>query len=304
MVGRFGDRILDAAYIADYNSVKSLLREVREQQESGILTNKKQNSVNAVDTEGRNALHLCGLDPQEERLVVDDCCRRIAMMLKSAGTDLNATEKNGMNAVHYGATNGFPTFVTFLCKVGGVSCDEKDMEGRTPLLKAVAHGFKDTFYALYDNGASIHVSDSEGLSILHYVVRLIGNEKSNDAHRPFLVEVLKLGEISVDSKDHSGRTPLMYAAMNDDLETTSELLKYGADPRVQDKYKVTATSMAKNREIFVMLVGTAADLAVKEHERWMSQQQEELENSLEDEGELEFREFLENSKIHPPIDEF
>ena len=168
VVGRFGDSILDAAYIADYKSIQLFLRELRDEEEKGIITNKKKLDVNAVDLDGRNALHLCGLDPQDDRLVVDDRCRRIATMLKSAGTNLNATEKNGLNAVHYGATKGFPTFVSFLCSKGGVPCDERDAEGRTPLLKAIAHGFNDTFYALYEVGANVHVKDSEGLNIIHY----------------------------------------------------------------------------------------------------------------------------------------
>ena len=300
IVGRFGDSILDAAYIADYKSIQLFLRKLREEEEEGLLSNKKKMNVNAVDSEGRNALHICGLDPQEDRLAVDDSCRRIAMMLKSAGTNMNAKENNGMNAVHYGAANGFSTFVSFLCGKGGVPCDEMDAEGRTPLLKAVAHGFNDTFHALYEVGANVHIKDSDGLGILHCAVRLIGNEK-NDAHRPFLMELLNLGMMSVDMKDNSGRTPLMYAALNNDIESVSYLLKYGADPRIQDVYEVTAARMTKNRNIFAKLAEAAADYAVKEHELWMLQQQQELDKSLEEEGELEFQEFMRN---HPPLDEF
>ena len=301
IVGRFGDPILDAAYIADYKSIQLFLREIREEQEEGVMGNKKKKDVNAVDTEGRNALHLCGLDPQDERLIVDDCCRRIALMLNSEGTNLSATEKNGLNAVHYGATKGFPTFVSFLCRKGNVPCDQKDAEGRTPLLKAVAHGFNDTFHALYELGADVNVKDSEGLSILHYAVRLVANEKE-DVFLPFLEELLKLNLMSLDVKDNEGRTPLMYAALNNHLKMVSKLLDYGADPRIQDVYEITAARMSKNREIFAILAEAVANYTLKEHEKWMQQQQQELDNFPEEEGEeVDFEKLL---RDNPSIDEF
>ena len=160
----------------------------------------------------------------------------------------------------------------------------------------VAHGFNDTFYVLYEHGADVHIKDSEGLSILHYAVRLVGNEK-NDLYIPFVEDLLKLGVVSIDIKDDSGRTPLMYAALNNDLKMVSKLLDYGADPRIQDVYEITAARMSKNREIFTMLAEAAADYALKEHERWIQQQQQELDNTQEEEegGELEFQEFLRNN---------
>ena len=78
--------------------------------------------MNSVDNLGRGALHLCGLDPQSERTVVDLTCLRIAKILRGKGVNMSADDVHGMNAVHYSVVKGLPQLTTYLCEIG-VHCD-------------------------------------------------------------------------------------------------------------------------------------------------------------------------------------
>ena len=58
IIGRFGDKLLDACYIADLERIKLFLSSDK------VLSSDLPIDVNSVDTLNRNALMLCGLDPQ------------------------------------------------------------------------------------------------------------------------------------------------------------------------------------------------------------------------------------------------
>ena len=97
-------------------------------------------------------------------------------------------------------------------------------------------------------------------------------------YRPFLTEVMRpRGKISspesltVDCRDSSGRTPLMYAVLvgGAALDVASDLISYGADPRLLDKFGVSAQNMAeKASPLYIILAEASVALTVKAHNDW------------------------------------
>jgi ankyrin repeat protein len=235
--------------------------------DSTILSADEVIDPNAVDTKSRNALILCGLDPQtDSRSQLDMACTEIARLLSTAGTNLSHTDNEGLNAIHYGSVKGLNQFVSFLCS-SGIPCDIADREGRTPIMKSVAHGFIDTFKALLDHGASVYNVDSDGLTILHYITRL---SISDYRYKDFFEFILTEKRISIDinSVDGMDRTAFMYAALAGSIEIMTILLYYGADPRLEDKYGISALNMVKDPAIYSFVADANADFALKLHSKW------------------------------------
>ena len=69
----------------------------------------------------------------------------------------------------------------------------------------------------------------------------------------------------MNAQDAQGRTPLMYAVMNDDLDVSQFLLELGADPTVQDMFGVTAFAMTENEAIQMELREFSVKWAIDKH---------------------------------------
>jgi hypothetical protein len=150
------DDLLNAVHMADVARVQYLVVD----RDAEVLSSYSPVMVNRIDpTYDRISLMVCGLDPQKRSRVETDLdCVAIAKMLYSAGVNISHVDKHGWDSVAMGAVRGFDRFCEYLI-AQGAHHDRADVEGRTPLMKAAAHGHYDTFQLLVEKGADLSCSD-------------------------------------------------------------------------------------------------------------------------------------------------
>lgn len=274
------NELMEAVHNADLQRVKLLLSLDQE-----ILTARPPVIIDRTDEQhGRTPLLVCGLDPQErDRPTLDRDCVNIAKLLHKRGANMLHVDNAGWDALSMGAARGLTRFCRYLIRNHSLAIDRKDSEGRTALMKAAFHGYYDTLEMLVLNGANTsNIQDNNGLSALHYatiytlqnpkqidffknVTHLISNFTVNTVQNATATHTLN----SDSFLDKDERTCLMYAAISNNIAVSKALLTIGADPRKQDKYGVTCSTMSSNEELRLLLVDAAITLTQKEHERWL-----------------------------------
>lgn len=263
---------MEAVHNADVHRVKLLLSLDQE-----ILTARPPVIIDRTDEQhGRTPLLVCGLDPQErDRPTLDWECVSIAKLLHKRGANMQHVDNAGWDALSMGAARGLTRFCRYLVRNHSLFIDRKDSEGRTALMKAAYHGYYDTFEMLVRNGANMsNVQDNNGLTALHYAtIYTLQNPKQIEFFKnvTYLISnVTSTHSLNSDSfLDKDDRTCLMYAAISNDIAVSKALLAIGADPRRQDKYGVTCSTMSSSEELRQLLVEATITLTEKEHERWL-----------------------------------
>lgn len=99
--------------------------------------------------------------------------------------------------------------------------------GGTPLSQAVTFGYPDVVQALIAAGASVKMTESSGINLIHWAAM---------TNRPSVIPALVAAGVPVNAQDQFGFTPLMYAATIDfgDAESVKTLLRAGADPSIRN----------------------------------------------------------------------
>ncbi|MBN2652556.1 MAG: ankyrin repeat domain-containing protein [Spirochaetales bacterium] len=117
----------------------------------------------------------------------------------------------------------------------GVSVDERDEEGKTPLYLAIELGFDDIAKFLIDIGADPNIPNNEGQTPL-----FIASEKNNLQ----IVELLLKAGADIDSKDSYGRTAMYYAVYTENFRMMEILKENGADIFIRDDQGNSPASIA------------------------------------------------------------
>ena len=291
------DRLLRACYISDVDQVKFLLNEL----ESGIRqTGVVPIVVNRLDPiYKRTSLLQCGFDPQSNSIdEVDSNCTQIAQLLAQHGANLSHVDKYGWNGIAIGSTTGMIKYTEYLLNQN-VSIDSCDVNGRTPLMKAITHGHLNVVKLLLNRGANISIIDNYGWSIFHFVITQLKNNKNLylpifetlllaakfSFHSPNTTTIPNTTNINIiNSQDKDGRTPLMYAILNDLIECIPLLLQYDSDPRIIDNYQQTSLQMTRNERIKELLLEGLINITRKEHQEYIDQINHKLEklNNLQE----------------------
>jgi hypothetical protein len=271
------DRLLLACYMADVEQVKFLLSEF----EAGIHHSGVVPIVidRTEKNYGRTSLLQCGFDPQSDNLRdVDSNCTTIAHMISLHGANLSHVDKHGWNGVAIGAMKGMTKYTEFLLS-RGVPIDLPDDSGRTPLMKAVVHGHLSTVKMLLEHGANITLVDHFGWSVFHFAVRQLGGHDFFLPILEFLTSTAAASPTTASSlnlQDKDGRTPLMYAAIQDTDAAIEILLRHQADPTIQDYQELTAYQIASSASMKQTLALAAANWATQEHQRWTVKVEKEM----------------------------
>jgi ankyrin repeat protein len=137
--------------------------------------------------------------------------------------------------------------VSMLTK-NGISIDEKDNYGNSPLHTAILKGNNDYARILINQRVNLNSMNLIGLSPLH-VAAFLNNEE--------VLNQMLLKGAEIDIKGNTGYTPLHIAAEMNHIALAKDLLYMGANSKIKTDQKLTPKTIAKiqgNNEI-VKLIG-------------------------------------------------
>lgn len=140
------------------------------------------------------------------------------------GADVNASQGDGMSALHWSAMNDDRSMIEVLVYAGATLEAATRLGGYTPLHLASHRGFSDAVDALLEAGADPNGLTETGVAALH-----LAAESGDEATIAALVE----HGADLDLRDtYQGRTPLMFAAAHGRMAAIQALVASGADVTV------------------------------------------------------------------------
>ncbi|PFX19567.1 putative ankyrin repeat protein [Stylophora pistillata] len=168
--------------------------------------------------------------------------RAVKYLLERGANPLTKDNK-GQDSLSFGSSRGADVLDLLLSHVAnGFSVDSKEAMGRTPLMVAAGNGNVQAVNGLIKRGADPSLMNNHGWSTLHFAAHC-GDPHMIDlilTHVPDIESKVANGatplimEFSVDSRDQTGRTPLMNAALNSNVQAINSLIKRGADPSLMN----------------------------------------------------------------------
>jgi hypothetical protein len=180
---RYRDLLWDASYVADSDAVVTVLNELTQESPTNAPGHESiKPRIDWEDHYGRTAVLVCGADPQNTTLEVDQHCLHIAKELQTAGANLSHTDKYGWNAISHAASRGYAQLVAFLAIEGGIPLNARgvdalsDDKSVTPLMIAVEHRWPRVVKELVLAGASVRVRNKDGLTAIHMAARLASSK--------------------------------------------------------------------------------------------------------------------------------
>ncbi len=141
--------------------------------------------------------------------------------LLAGGGDVNASQGDGMTALHWAAINGNTEIAAMLLYAGADAQATTRLGGYTPLHLASKAGKAEVIASLVEHGARVNATTSTGATAL----MLAAGAGSADAVRMLIEHKADLN--AADSAN--GETALMFAAAQDRVDAVRELLTHHAD---------------------------------------------------------------------------
>jgi ankyrin repeat protein len=143
---------------------------------------------------------------------------KIAVLLKN-GADLNATQADGMTALHWAVYHDDSSLATLVIKAGA-NAKAANRYGVTPLSVACTNGNAEIVSLLLDAGADANTTLRGGETVLMTAAR---------TGKPGPVKALLARGAEVNARDRKGLTALTWAAAEGHAEVVSLLLAAKAD---------------------------------------------------------------------------
>ena len=141
--------------------------------------------------------------------------------LLRGGADVNASQGDGMTALHWAAENGDADLAEVLILAGGSVGSKTRIGGFTPLMVASRSGSSAVVKALLEAGADAGTRTSTGETALHFAAG------AGDAQS--VRELLVHGADPNTAEHTKAQTPLMFAAALNRMDAMRTLLQHGAD---------------------------------------------------------------------------
>jgi len=203
--------------------------------------------------------------------------------LLSAGADVNARDSDGRTALHMAARYGHVEIAQSLLRHGASVDVRSSSGGDTPLFLAVGSVWAPVVRLLLDHGADPSIRTADGWSLLHSAAAVDEVDlrtQPRGAEHVEIVHMLLAHGADVNSTDRSGASPLFYAALKShrnvmellldaganvnartdystpliiavrahDAQAVDLLLKHGADPSVEPRYRPSALALTAEDE--------------------------------------------------------
>lgn len=206
-------RLADAAMTPDKEAVRSLLQQ--------------KVDVNVPQADGTTALHWAARHGDLETVE----------LLIRAGANVKAANRYGMTPLALAATNGDAPIVEALLKAGEDPNAVVSVTGDTALMLAARTGKTDAINVFLNHGADVNKTNNEGQTALMWAaaaknaaaIKLLiehkadVNAKTHPAPPPKPLDTIFSAPYPV-----GGMTALLFAARQNDLESTKALLDGGA----------------------------------------------------------------------------
>lgn len=144
--------------------------------------------------------------------------KSVVKLLLKYNANASIQEINGVNAYHEAAKTGDLEIINLIRQAGGNPLS-RDKAGNTPFSYVMKSDMKIIKAVL---GNNINITDSDGNTPIHIVVKSKGSSK-------LLKELISMG-YPIDGRNADGYTALTYAIENNDLDRAQILLENKANP--------------------------------------------------------------------------
>ncbi len=175
--------------------------------------------------------------------LADAAMRRDAAAVQALiarGADVNASQGDGMTALHWAARHNSAEIATQLVRAKANLAAATRIGAHTPLHVASEAGASEVVAILLKAGANANAPTSVGVTPLHFAAAT-GNVAA--------INALVAAKAAVDAKEPQwGHTPLMLAAARGRLDAVKALLAAGADVRLPARAMDVMASAAIDRQ--------------------------------------------------------
>ncbi|XP_067670003.1 ankyrin repeat domain-containing protein 50-like [Haliotis asinina] len=129
--------------------------------------------------------------------------RKVFDLLVKNGSDLSTVDSDGNNILHMACIGGHVEMVKYILNNDCVDINSRGHNEISPVMLAANCGHKKVFDLLVRRGCLLPLEDRNGRGILHSAC--VGGNVA------IVGDILKRNIVSVDSKDHDGKTPAILA---------------------------------------------------------------------------------------------
>lgn len=195
----------------------------------------------------------------------------VVRYLIEKGLPVNGRDQDGSTAIHFALRPSLESryILEYLVEQGG-DCAAKNILGTSPLMQASLYGLAWEAEFLIGKGAPVNDTDSREETALHYACRGILSKPQEGYCKGMGLEatirlLLDKGA-KVNAKDHLGKTPLMFAAIQDIPGIAEILLNKGTLINAQDNFGWTALMYAaywNQTGVIKVLAAHGADLNLR-----------------------------------------
>ena len=291
------------------------------QRESGEFLISRGASIFAVNSSGHSPLYLALTSNGIREWIINP-------------NTINARDGLGNNILHYAAEWHLNNIIPLIIR-NGVSVEEPNATGETPLFTAIRTNSPSTIGVLLENNANINRRDSQGNSVLHTAVRwnamqsaeflisrridinaqtLNGNTPLHDAVLFGMadIETLLIRQgANLETRNIDGNTPLMEAARGGSIVSVEKLLQNRADPNTRNIRGDTPLHVAvsmENTSLVNMLLRSGVSIHARNTRNITPFQlsltiSPEMVSLLLTEGRINISDDMGNSALHVAIQE-
>lgn len=170
------------------------------------------------------------------------------------GADINAVNNNGDTVIHFATIRGNLAIVKYAYEHGG-DIDQKNKVGNCAIIFAVVNNYQNIVEYLLEQNAEIDVINSQNMSLLHICIYHSRNKIMN--------LILYKNRKTINKYYQGLNTALLYATENNLFLSVFVLLKYGANPNLNDCLNHSPLYWAvfwQNFEMVEMLIDYGADI--------------------------------------------